>query len=94
MGSNWENLLLLYLGDDSVEVVGVSEFLEDLIDHVIKKGTQSNVAIQGVPGLAQTRKSTARAFHWPSLPVCGGLATFDCPDTLHSKSPVSPVGVP
>lgn len=39
MGSNWENLLLLYLGDDSVEVVGVSEFLVDLIDHVIKKGT-------------------------------------------------------
>jgi len=35
---------------------------------------QLNVATQGRPGLAQTRKSTARAFHWPSLPLCGGLA--------------------
>jgi hypothetical protein len=39
MGLNWEDLLLLYLGDDDVEAVGVSKFLEDLIDHIIKKGT-------------------------------------------------------
>jgi hypothetical protein len=76
MGLNWEDLLLLYLGDDDVEVVGVFEFLEDLIDQVIKKGTQLNAATQGVPGLARAGKSTARAFHWPSLPVCGGLAPF------------------
>jgi hypothetical protein len=53
-----------------------------LIDHVIKKGTQLNVATQGVSGLERAGKSTARAFHWPSLPVCGGLATFNCPDTF------------
>jgi hypothetical protein len=43
---------------------------------------QLNVATQVGPGLAQTRKSTARAFHWPSLPVCGRLAIFNCPDTM------------
>ena len=43
------------------------------------------VARQGGPGLAQTRKSTARAFHWPSLPVCGWLATFNSHNTLYCR---------
>jgi hypothetical protein len=41
-----------------------------------------NVARQGGSRLAQTRKSTSRAFHWLSLPVCGCLATFNTPNTL------------
>ena len=74
MGLNWEDLLLLYLGDDDVEVVGVSEFLEDLIDHVIKKGTQLNVAIQGVPGSHRPESQPPELFiGLHSLSVAGSL---------------------